>query len=267
MDARGVVMFTKTMDTPPALVLIAVVAVLLTPITWSPATARNIAAGSLIHSFSQSAAETFSATEWSMSGMVGNVFMGSTSVILPRWDRELAGRHDLRTRDVARAAQAVAECSDVEYFTDAQIERVAVDVGLRRQPLQRCLEIDDDDALRESRQRRQHTQALRHDVRVRREEVVGQRLPCREMLDIAARLAEEPQLVLHAARLARTARTRNLRYWNNRLVRCGDVLPRSPAALLKNRQPTDARGRPIGELRLRQTNVRNGSEADTGREA
>jgi hypothetical protein len=65
--------------------------------------------------------------------------------------RELAGRHDLRTRDVAGAAQAVTEGTDVEHFANAEIERVPVDVGLRRQALQRCLEIDDDDTLREPR--------------------------------------------------------------------------------------------------------------------
>ena len=126
---------------------------------------------------------------------------------------ELARRHHPRARDVAGAARPI-ERPDVEHFADAEIESVGIDVRLRRQALQRRFEIDDDNALGEARQRRQHPQALRHDVRMRREQVVGVSQAV-EMLDVAAGRAEESQLVFHAARMARvrgamTSRARRL---------------------------------------------------------
>ena len=52
------------------------------------------------------------------------------------------------------AGQAIAKRGDIERFAGAQIERVRVDVRLRRQSLQHRFQVDDDDPLGQPRQRR-----------------------------------------------------------------------------------------------------------------
>jgi hypothetical protein len=109
----------------------------------------------------------------------------------------------LRAGGVASPDQALAEAFDVQHLAHREVERVGVDVRLWCESLQQRFEIDDDDASLESRQAREHAQALRHDVGMRREQVVRQCFPIRKAFDVQAGLAEELQLILEAVRLAR----------------------------------------------------------------
>ena len=94
--------------------------------------------------------------------------------------REIARVEDLRYVAVAGRFEPAFLGIKVQAGANAVIEAAADHVRDRRQSLQQGLHRDDDDAPLERRQAVQGGQALRDDVRMRAETVVGQGFPVRE---------------------------------------------------------------------------------------
>ena len=115
-------------------------------------------------------------------------------------DCKVAGLRDLRHARVARTRQAQPELFELERFAGVEAECMPIDERARGEALQRRWQVHEHDAALERRQPCQRPQALRNDVRVRRELVVGQRLVTREPEDGQARRAEESQFLLEACR-------------------------------------------------------------------
>ena len=84
---------------------------------------------------------------------------------------------------VAGPLEARALEGDLEALARAQRERVGVDEGGRREPLHERADGRDEHAPRDAPEVVQGGQPVRHDVLVRREAVVGQRLPVGERVD------------------------------------------------------------------------------------
>ena len=87
---------------------------------------------------------------------------------------EFPGTQDLRDMRIAGAGQARAQASQVDALAGPELEGMCVDESSRRQPVEQRRPGRDDQAALELRQRGERAQALRNDVRMRREGVVGQ---------------------------------------------------------------------------------------------
>src|SRR5882672_3238642 len=117
-------------------------------------------------------------------------------------DGALAGRHHLRDLRVARLDQAQAKVLARQAVAPGQQQRVRLDVRRRRQALQQGFERDDDDAALERGQFVEDREALRNDVGMRREAVVGQGLPVGESENGEVATREESELRLQSIQSA-----------------------------------------------------------------
>ena len=104
---------------------------------------------------------------------------------------ELARRDDLRDVRVARKRKLRAKRVDVERLALAQEERERREIRGRREPIQRRRRRDDQEVALAAGDAIEGGQALGHEVLVRRELVVGQRLPIGQQRH--AKLGREPR--------------------------------------------------------------------------
>ncbi len=111
-------------------------------------------------------------------------------------NREVARLAHLRHARVTRTGEAQPELLEVEGFVDLEAQRVAVDERARRQSLQRRGQVHEHDAALECRHPGEGPQALRDDVRVRRELVIGQGLVAGERIDAEFPGGEEAEFFL-----------------------------------------------------------------------
>jgi len=108
--------------------------------------------------------------------------------------RELARAADLADAGVTGFDEAAAERFDRQRGAALEREAARADVVERREPREQAVGGQQQDAAANLRQPRQRGEALRDDVRVRRELIVGQDLPVRERQDLKRSAAEEAQL-------------------------------------------------------------------------
>ena len=93
---------------------------------------------------------------------------------------DLAMLRDLLDKTVALALQAVFERLQPQRLADLQQQAVGAQIIRRQQPLHDGRHGRHEDAAPERRQGRQRLQALRDDILIGREQIVGQDLPVRE---------------------------------------------------------------------------------------
>ena len=116
-----------------------------------------------------------------------------------------AWRHHLGHRAVARHGELQAQALDVELFALLDEEGVGGEVFARRQPVQRGRSRHDQHVQFAAHQCVQRFQPFRHQVVVRRELIVGQGFPVRQ-LEAAQRRREPAQFVDQALCVHRTCR-------------------------------------------------------------
>jgi hypothetical protein len=107
---------------------------------------------------------------------------------------ELAMLVDRRHAAITAARERLAQGVDVQLLTPAQGQAVGLDVVAGGQALEQCGHGHDQHAALRARQAVETAQTLGHDVLVRREVVVGQRFPVRQLQDVHRRIEEERQL-------------------------------------------------------------------------
>jgi len=110
-------------------------------------------------------------------GVLMPIYTGATLVVMPRWDRELAGRADLRYRGVPGFHEAQPERIERQRLADGEVEAPGRDPTFRRETLQQRVERHQHDPAPQPRQLGERAQALGDDVRQRREQVPRQHLP------------------------------------------------------------------------------------------
>jgi hypothetical protein len=123
----------------------------------------------------------------------------------------LARRHNLGHRAVAGHRELQAQAFDVELFALLDEECMGGEVFARRQPVQRGRSRHDQNIQLAAHQRVQRLQPLRHQIVVRRELVVGQGFPVRQ-LEGAQRRCEPAQLVEQALCVHRPGRDDHQRH-------------------------------------------------------
>ncbi len=131
--------------------------------------------------------------------------MGNTSSSEPRTANS-PGRGDLADAGIAGIGQALPEGLDAQGLSHRQVEGASLHVGHRRQALQQRVGRQDQAATARLRQLKQGLQPTRGDVRVGREQVVGQDFPVRqrhERLGGALGTLEKGDLRRPAARMSR----------------------------------------------------------------
>ena len=104
--------------------------------------------------------------------------------------RELPRLHHLGDAAIRGLCQLPAQALEVQLIARGQDEAMGGDVFPRRQALQQCTRGGEHDPARQRRQPMQHRQALRNDVRVRREDVIRQTLPIRKLPHGDPRISE-----------------------------------------------------------------------------
>ncbi len=107
--------------------------------------------------------------------------------------REFAVFDHLRHANVTRRFQAAAKIVQIQALPHLQQQRVAVQIAARRQALHQGRHRNHQHPAPPLRQAIQCGQALRHDVLMRREHVVGQRFPIRERQNVQIGPSEHPQ--------------------------------------------------------------------------
>ena len=114
--------------------------------------------------------------------------------------RVLAVLHHLADARITSLVQTLAERVDVQAIASRDPESMAVDEAAGSDPAHRGGHRGHQHPGFQGRQLRKGLQAFRHDVLVRGEEVVGQRLPVRESQDSGAAVQIELQLGLETMR-------------------------------------------------------------------
>ena len=99
--------------------------------------------------------------------------------------RELPGRADLRHRGIAGFHQSRAQRLDGQLVADGEIERAPVHVAARGDALTQRIGRGQQHRRLQPGQFGERREALGNDVRVRREQVVGQHFPIRQHVDLA----------------------------------------------------------------------------------
>ena len=111
-------------------------------------------------------------------------------------NRVLAVRSHFRNRGIAGRFQALAQGVEIQRIAGLEHHRARVDEGGRRQRLEQRVGGDDENAAAHAGQGMQQRQPFRDDVRMRREHVVGQRFPVREVAYREIGRGEEAQFFL-----------------------------------------------------------------------
>ncbi len=120
--------------------------------------------------------------------------------------RELAVRHDLRDRGIARKGQLRPQALEVQSLADVHFERVRAHEAARCEPLQQRVDRDQPDDVARPRQLGEGREASRGDVGVCGERIVGQGLEVRKDPYRQRRRREKADLVTQPLGLARARR-------------------------------------------------------------
>ena len=110
--------------------------------------------------------------------------------------RKLAGLLNLWHVAVARGLETALLAGDVEFLSQREHESGTGDVAARSESLHQRRDRHDEHAALQPRQAVQCGDALRDDVRMRREQVVGQGFPVRELQDLEPGSCEHRELRL-----------------------------------------------------------------------
>ena len=124
---------------------------------------------------------------------------------------ELAGRADLRYRGIARLHQPRAQRFDRQLVADRKVERAAIDIAARRDSLAQRVGRGQQHRGLQARQFGERREPLGNDVRMRREQVVGQHFPVGQHVDRCDAAEEERELGAQLVELARIARDDQVR--------------------------------------------------------
>ena len=107
--------------------------------------------------------------------------------------REFAGRRHLADAGVAGAGKAQSQGLDLEFRAALEVETARRHEIHRRQARDQAVGRQQQDAAAQPRQARQRAQAFGDDVRMRREDIVGQDFPVWQRQQFQLRSTEEAQ--------------------------------------------------------------------------